>query len=263
MKASALEFRLRYGVHLAIFLLGFTAPWNYLVSQGADQPEFWAGKAIWLPAAVAIDRTGAMSLTDASNLLLALGIFFALAGAALRTWGAAYLGTAVVKDGAMHTALVEGSAPIVAESPGVVADGPYRHLRNPLYLGTFLHTLALCLLMPPSGAAFAIVAIAIEQLRLIGGEEAFLESRLGQPYLDYKASVPSLWPSVRPCVAASGVRPAWGAAVLGEIYMWGVAAAFIIVGTRYNALLVLQGVVIAMGVSLVARAFVPRVVAAR
>jgi hypothetical protein len=51
-------------------------------------------------------------------------------------------------------------------------------------------------------------------------------------------------------------------AVLGEVYFWGVAVAFASVGTRYNALLVIQGVVVAFGASLVARAFVPKVVAA-
>jgi len=252
-------------VHVAIYVLGLTAPWNYLLHRGMGTAElssgFFSGKALWLPAALAIERADWMSLTAAANLLLALGIGFALAGAALRTWGAAYLGSAVVKDGAMHTAET-GAANRAAEGSergGIVADGPYRHLRNPLYLGTFLHTLALALLMPPSGAVFAIVAIAIEQLRLIGGEEAFLEARLGQRYLDYKAQVPNLWPALRPRVAASGVQPGWGMAVLGEIYMWGVAVAFASVGMRYNALLVTQGVVIALGVSLVARAFVPRV----
>jgi hypothetical protein len=141
----------------------------------------------------------------------------------------------------------------------VVADGPYRHLRNPLYLGTFLHTFALALLMPESGAVFAVVAIAIEQLRLIGGEEAFLEGKLGHSYLEYKAKVPSVVPSLRAKVPASGTRPAWGMAVLGETYFWGVAVAFASVGMRYNALLVTQGVVIALGVSIVARAFVPKV----
>jgi protein-S-isoprenylcysteine O-methyltransferase Ste14 len=229
-----------------IYALGFFAPWNYLLNQGADSAEFWSGKALWLPAALEIERAGWLSLTGASNLLLGLGIFFALAGAGLRTWGAAYLGSAVVKDAGMH-----GDA--------VVADGPYRHLRNPLYLGTFLHTFALALLMPVSGAVFAIVAIGIEQFRLIGGEEAFLEGKLGQSYLDYKARVPSVWPALRARVPASGVRPAWGIAVLGEAYFWGVAVAFASVGMRYNALLVTQGVLVALGVSLVARAFVPRV----
>jgi protein-S-isoprenylcysteine O-methyltransferase Ste14 len=241
-----LEFRLRYLVHGAIYVLGFTAPWNYLLNQGASSAEFWSGKAMWLPAALEIERAGWMSLTEASDLLLGLGIFFALAGAGLRTWGAAYLGTAVVKDAGMH-----GDA--------LVADGPYRHLRNPLYVGTFLHTFALALLMPVSGAMFAVIAIGAEQLRLIGGEEAFLKGKLGQRYLDYKARVPSLWPALRARVAASGARPAWGMAVLGEVYFWGVAVAFASVGMRYNALLVTQGVLVALGVGLVARAFVPRV----
>jgi protein-S-isoprenylcysteine O-methyltransferase Ste14 len=243
MRATALEFRLRFVTHFVIYLLGFTAPWNYLLHLDAGSS---AGKALWLPAALTLERLGLFSLTGASNLLLGLGILFALGGAALRTWGAAYLGSAVVKDQGMHGA-------------AVVADGPYRHLRNPLYLGTFLHTFALALLMPASGAAFAIVAIGIEQLRLIGGEEAFLQGRLGQAYLDYKAKVPSLWPSLRARVPASGAHPAWGMAVVGEIYMWGVAVAFASVGMRYNALLVTQGVVIALGISMVARAFVPRV----
>jgi protein-S-isoprenylcysteine O-methyltransferase Ste14 len=242
MRASALEFRLRYVVHLLIYVLGFTAPWNYLLHLDAGSS---AGKALWLPAALEIERAGVLSLTGASNLLLALGIAFALAAASLRTWGAAYLGSAVVKDAGMHGA-------------AVVADGPYRHLRNPLYLGTFLHTFALALLMPVSGAAFAIVAIGIVQLRLIGGEEAFLTAKLGQPYLAYKAKVPSVWPSLRARVPASGGHAAWGMAAVGEIYMWGVAVAFASVGTRYNALLVTQGVLIALGVSLVARAFVPK-----
>jgi len=257
MKASALEFRLRFLVHGLIYVLGFTAPWNYLFNQGAGDAGFWSAKAVWLPAALAIERAGWLSLTGAANLLLGLGIFFALAGAALRTWGAAHLGTAVVKDGRMHDA-----------GAGIVADGPYRHLRNPLYVGTMLHTLAVALLMPLSGAVFAVVAIAVEQMRLIGGEEAFLEAKLGERYVEYTRLVPRLWPVLRARVAGSasgnatsGVRPMWGMAVAGEIYFWGVAVAFASVGTRYNAQLVIQGVVVALGVSLVARAFVPRVAA--
>jgi len=248
MRASALEFRLRYLVHGVIYTLGFTAPWNYLMNQGAADAGFWSGKAIWLPAALAIERAGWTSLTGAANLLLWLGIFFALAGAALRTWGAAYIGSAVVKDGGMHA--------------GVVADGPYRYLRNPLYVGTMLHTLAVTLLMPLSGAVFAVVAIFVEQWRLIGGEEAFLEGKLGERYLEYKRLVPRIVPSLKARVMGSGVRAAWGQALLGEVYFWGVAVAFASVGMRYNALLVIQGVVVALGASLVARAFVPKVEAA-
>jgi protein-S-isoprenylcysteine O-methyltransferase Ste14 len=258
MKASAIEFRLRYLVHAVIYVVGFTVPWNYFLKAGAGQGAdlgsgFFSGNAVWLPAALQMERAGWMSLTAATNLLLGLGIAFALAGALLRTWGAAYLGTSVVKDGAM---LIGG------QGAGLLADGPYRYLRNPLYVGTFLHTFALALLMPVSGAVFAIVAIGVEQLRLIGGEEAFLEAKLGEAYLAYKAKVPSVWPSLKASVAGSGITPQWGKAFLGEIYMWGVVAAFASVGMRYNALLVTQGVVVAFGVSLVARGFVPKAEAA-
>jgi protein-S-isoprenylcysteine O-methyltransferase Ste14 len=238
MKASALEFRLRFLIHVAVVVLGFWAPWNYAVHLDR------AG-SLWLPAAIALERTGWISLTGASNVLLGAAILLALAAAVLRTWGAAYLGSAVVQDTAM-------------QAGRVVADGPYRYLRNPLYLGTWLHMFALGLLMPPSGAVFAVVLIGVEQLRLIGAEEEFLARTLGQAYLDYKAKVPSLLPSLRARVPASGARPAWGMAVLGEIYVWGVVAAFVTVGGRYNAGLVTQGVLIALGASLVARALVPK-----
>jgi protein-S-isoprenylcysteine O-methyltransferase Ste14 len=238
MKASAVEFRLRFLIHLVVVVLGFTAPWNYLVHLDR-------ARSVWLPAAIALERTGWLSLTAAANALLAAGILLALAGAWLRTWGAAYLGSAVVKDGAMH-----GGA--------VVADGPYRYVRNPLYLGTWLHLFALGLLMPASGAVFAVVVLGVEQLRLIGGEEAFLARTLGEPYRAYLARVPRLVPSPRARVDGAGARPAWGTAVLGEIYMWGVVVAFVAVGWRYNAEMVTQGVLVALGVSLVARAFVPK-----
>jgi len=238
MKASAFEFRMRYLIHLAIYLLGFFAPWNRLWHLDT-------GRSLWLPAVLSLSRTGVVTLTEASNLLLTLGILFAATGAWLRTWGAAYLSSAVVKDATMHGGVM-------------VADGPYRHLRNPLYLGTWLHTWALALLMPASGAVFAIVLIGVEQLRLIGAEEAFLAAKLGRPYLDYKARVPALWPALRPQILRSGVHPAWPMAFVGEIYMWGVVVAFAAVGWRYNTELVTQGVLIALGASLVARAFIPR-----
>ncbi len=140
----------------------------------------------------------------------------------------------------------------------VVAAGPYRFLRNPLYLGTFVHTLALALLMPPSGAIFCIFVIGLFQLRLIASEEAFLTAKLGEPYLAYRARVPALLPALTPRVPASPTQPKWLQAFLGELYFWGVFLAFVIAGWRYNAFLIIQGVLISLGVSLVARAFMPK-----
>jgi hypothetical protein len=185
-----------------------------------------------------------MPITAAFNAVLIAGIVCAGLGAWMRTWGSAYLGVDVMSDKTMR-------------SDRVVADGPYRYLRNPLYVGTWIHTLALALLMPASGAIFTLVFIVLFQLRLIFGEEAHLRAKLGEPYMAYCAKVPRLLPSLRPQVAASGARPQWMRAALAEIFMWGVTASFAVLGWRYDANLLLQCVLVWLGVSLIVRALRP------
>jgi protein-S-isoprenylcysteine O-methyltransferase Ste14 len=237
MKASALEFRLRFLFGVVVYLLGFIAPWNSLLHL--DSIRTWQFLAAW-PA-----RCGWLGFSAATITVLVLGIVCAFVGAFLRTWAAAYLAPSIVQTGAM-------------QGDSVVASGPYRHLRNPIYLGTFLHTLALALLMPPSGAIFCIVAITFFQLRLIFGEESFLTAKLGAPYLDYCAKVPRLLPSLTARIPASPTRPAWPTAFLSEIYMWGVAISFATLGWRYNSVLIIKSVLISLGISLIVRAFLPK-----
>jgi protein-S-isoprenylcysteine O-methyltransferase Ste14 len=237
MKATALEFRLRFLLGVIIYVLGFIAPWNSLLHL--DSIRTWQFLAAW-PA-----RSGWIGFSAATIAVLVLGILCALAGAFLRTWGSAYLDPSIVQAGAMH-------------GDSVVAAGPYRYLRNPLYLGTFLHTFALALLMPPSGAIFCIVAISVLQLRLIAGEESFLAAKLGVSYLDYCAKVPRLFPAFAARVPASTTQPNWPTAFLAEIYMWGVAVSFATLGWRYNSFLIIKGVLISLGLSLIVRAFLPK-----
>jgi len=239
MKATALEFRLRFLIHAVIYVLGFTVPWDLVWHFDATGPNAHT----WGFLAAMLSKYGLANIGLAFDILLVVGIVFAVLGAGLRTWGAAYLGSSIVKDAGMH-------------GDRVVADGPYRRMRNPLYLGTFLHTFALALLMPPSGAVFCIVLIGLFQLRLIFGEEPFLAAKLGTVYEAYKAKVPRLLPAVMPRVPASGRPAVWPQAVLGEVYFWGVAGSFAVVGWRYNAFLLTKCVVVSLGVSLVARAFV-------
>jgi len=237
MKATLLEYRFRFLIHGIIYLLGFVAPWNNWLHL--DSIRTWQLLAAW-PA-----RSGWISFSTATIVVLVLGVLCALVGAILRTCGSAYIGASIVQDGAMH-------------GEGVVAAGPYRYLRNPLYLGTFIHTFALALLMPPSGAIFCILAIGFFQLRLIAAEEPFLTARLGEPYRAYCAKVPSLIPALSPRVTASSTAAKWPTAFLGEIYMWGVVASFAILGWRYNSILIIKGVVISLGLSLIVRAFIPK-----
>jgi protein-S-isoprenylcysteine O-methyltransferase Ste14 len=237
MKATPFEFRFRFFILAILYLLGFAAPWNYWLHL--DSIRTWQLFAAW-PA-----RSGWISFSTATIVVLLLGIAFALVGAFLRTWGTAYLSPSVVQDGAMH-------------GEGVIAAGPFRYVRNPLYLGNLIHTFALALLMPPSGAMFCILAIGLFQLRLIAAEESFLTAKLGAPYLAYCAKVPRLIPALTPRVAASTMQPKWPLAFLGEIYVWGVVVSFAILGWRYNSILIIKGVLISVGLSLIIRAFLPR-----
>ena len=241
MRATPFEYRFRFWIHVVLFVLGFWAPWDlalHLDPTGANGH-------VWGALAVLLAQTNAVSIGAAFNGLLVSGIVCAALSAWLRTWGTAYLSYNVVQAQVMH-----GHA--------VVADGPYRFVRNPLYLGTWLHTLALALLMPPSGAVFAVLTIGIFQLRLILAEEPFLTAKLGQPYLDYCARVPRILPALTPRVPAAGAQPHWAQAALGEIYMIGVAVSFAALGWRYNELLLVRCVLVSLGVSLVVRAVLPR-----
>jgi len=238
MKASHFEFRFRYLIHAIIFTLGFLTPWNRWLHIDANRTAWlflasWPSSHHWL------------SFTAATVTILVAGILCAFLAAALRTWAAAYMDSSIVQDPAMH-------------GHRIVAAGPYCYVRNPLYLGTFIHTLALALLMPLSGAIFAILFIGFFQIRLALSEEAFLTQKLGEPYHEYRAKVPSLLPALTPRVPASPIQPKWASAVLGELYYWGVAISFLALGWRYNSLLVIQGVIVSLGVSFIVRAFIPR-----
>ncbi len=242
MRASKFEFRFRFLLHGLIYAIGLYAPWNLLLHYDTIRT--------WQFLAAQLNRAGLAGFSGATIGVLIAAIVLTLAGALVRTWGAGYLGAATVHDGRLV-----GDA--------VVAAGPYRYVRNPLYLGTVLHTLGLCVLMPPTGALFCVVLIVVLQLRLIGAEEPFLRAQLGESYVAYCALVPRLVPALKAKVAASKVRAMWGSALVSELYFWGTTISFAALGWRYNAQLVLQGVIVSLGVSMVARGFLPgRAVAA-
>ena len=235
MKATAFEFRFRLWIILAIYTLGFTTPWDAI---WRIDPRGINGD-VWGVLAAAIARSGAVSMVAAFNGLLVAAIVFAAAGAWLRVWGAAYLSHSVVHDEQIR-------------ADTVVAAGAYRYLRNPLYVGTWLNTLALALLMRPSGAVFTLVGIVVFQTRLILAEEAHLRETLGEPYAAYCARVPRIVPALRPRVAtAEGAKAQWGLAAAAEIYMWMSAAGFAVLGWRYDAWLLLKWMLVSLGASLV------------
>jgi protein-S-isoprenylcysteine O-methyltransferase Ste14 len=246
VKASAFEFRFRYIIHGVIYILGFWAPWNMAFHLDPRGPN----AHVWGILAANLAQLGVGNLFTAFNLLLSLAILLALAAAILRTWGSAYVGPSVVRSHSMHAAQAAGD--------GVLRDGPFGHLRNPLYVGTFLNTLAVSLLMPRSGAIFTILLIGLLQIRLMLAEEDFLGKKLGAPYKAYCALVPRLFPAIRRKASSTGLHPRWAQAILGEIYFWGVAGCFAFLGWRYNATLLIQCIIVCAGVSIVVRALSPK-----
>jgi protein-S-isoprenylcysteine O-methyltransferase Ste14 len=80
-----------------------------------------------------------------------------------------------------------------------VAIGPYRYVRNPMYIGAICVLLGGALLLDsPAIALLALFAWLCSHLFVLGYEERALERRFGVEYLKYRAGVNRWWPSRRP-----------------------------------------------------------------
>ncbi len=236
MKATPCEFRFRLAISTVIYVIGFWAPWlRFGPLAEATPTRLWS----WL--AIEVARFGILPVQTAYLSITILAVALAALGAGLRVWGTAYLGRTVVFDKAM-------------QAGEVVAAGPYRHLRNPLYLGSMLTALAVSILMPASGAVFFVVALSIFVMRLALGEEAFLKAQIGDAYVEYCRQVGRWLPSLSPRLSASSERPAWLTAVVGETFPLGMALCFLVFAWNYDAQLLIRCVLICFGLSLIGRA---------
>jgi protein-S-isoprenylcysteine O-methyltransferase Ste14 len=242
MGASKIEFRLRVPVMVVVISLGFWAPWI----------EAWGRlRAIpgrislleWL--ALELSRLGLLSFTMATPAVIGLASLLAAVAVVLRVWGTAYLGPGIVN----HAEMKAGA---------VLADGPYRYVRNPLYLGSWFMVAAMAFLMPVTGALFVMVLVTVFLLRLILGEEAFLAAQLGQPYQEYLHAVPRIFPRLRSNLPRTGRAPRWGHAVLAELNPIGVFITLAVVSWSFNNWLMVRSILISFGISLVVRALMPR-----
>ncbi|MFZ3217651.1 MAG: methyltransferase [Candidatus Acidiferrales bacterium] len=208
MKATNFEFRYRFWIIGAIFWIGF-ALYHF---DHVNIVQYLTDRLV-----------GPQSSHE--EIVARAFLFFAallvLLTALLRTWAAAYLRSDVVQDPNLR-----------AEK--VLADGPYRHMRNPLYLGTILLACGLGLLASRLGFAFIVIAMSVYCLRLIGLEEANLSREQGESYREFCQHVPRLWPSLSPRLPASGLQPQWKQAFLGELFMWGFFVAVMVFALTLN-----------------------------
>ncbi|MGC2108603.1 MAG: isoprenylcysteine carboxylmethyltransferase family protein [Candidatus Korobacteraceae bacterium] len=199
-QASNFEFRYRFWIFGALFWIAFA-------SYSLDHQD--AATAILESLA---HLRGANAPDAAYHAIFAVGAIFCIAAALLRTWATAYLNAAVMVDMHLHTSRL-------------VADGPYRYVRNPLYLGNILLAVGFGLMASRIGFFVLVGGMILFDYRLILREEGGIAASQGESYRAYCAAVPRLLPSLRPKLPAAGGTPNWGDGFLGEAFMWALAAA--------------------------------------
>jgi protein-S-isoprenylcysteine O-methyltransferase Ste14 len=209
--ATDFEFKQRFWFIGAIIFLGFFC-------YQFDKTNFAAAlahKILGPGVAQAGQLVTDSPLFDRYQLaIIAAGAAIVALGALVRSWAESYLHSSIVHDAAIH-------------SDQLVAEGPYRDLRNPLYLGNDLLAIGLGTLASRLGFVVMVAGMIVFTYRLILREEAGLLATQGESYRRYFNAVPRLWPSLRPRIPSGGAQPNWRDGFSGEIFFWSFAAAML------------------------------------
>jgi protein-S-isoprenylcysteine O-methyltransferase Ste14 len=211
MRATNWEFTNRALIFGLIF--GFAFP-----LYAVDPQTSTAALARWLGSTLGLNPN------PISRVLFGCAAFLLIIAAIIRTWASSYLDVNVVYASELKT-------------QSLVADGPYRHVRNPLYLANVLMAIGMGAMMSRTGFVVAVAAMLIFSYRLILREERELQESRGEPYLRYVKAVPRLWPSSWPRIAASGRQPRWRDGFRAESWYWGFAAAAATFALTLNVML--------------------------
>ena len=212
MRATTFEFQKRFWIICAIYLTGFC------LSLFDPVPFTVTVRHLVAPSIIA----GSTQAIVFSRTVIATGALLVFFAAGLRTWGAAYLRTTVVHDTAQH-------------SEALVADGPFRYTRNPLYLASLPMAAGIGVLASRSGFVFLVLANWIFVYRLIFREEASLLKTQGESYRAYCQAVPRFWPALKPRVSSGNLQPKWGQALAGESFVWLFGVAELLIAVTLNA----------------------------
>jgi protein-S-isoprenylcysteine O-methyltransferase Ste14 len=211
MRATQFEFEQRFWIIGALFFLGFSFYWLDPVNAAVAILHFFRPS---LDAATAAGNFWVRIIFGGGALL----VFIA---AGLRTWATAYLRTEIVHDAGQHT-------------EELVADGPFRYVRNPLYLANLPMAAGIGVLASRIGWFILVVGMWLFVYRLILREEDGLLLHQNESYRAYLRSVPRLWPSLRPRIPSAGRLPRWGQAFAGEIFVWLFGAAVLCFAITLN-----------------------------
>jgi protein-S-isoprenylcysteine O-methyltransferase Ste14 len=207
--ASDFEFKNRFWIIGGMFGLAF-------LTYALDHQNAGAAVVEWLA------RLRGTEATSASyHAIFWFAALLCVMAAWIRTWATAYLNPEVMMGAHVQTARL-------------VADGPYRHVRNPLYFGNILLALGFGLMASRIGFFILVIGMWVFVYRLILREEAGIAAHQGEPYQAYCASVPRLIPSLRPRVPSGGGVPNWADGILGEAFMWVMAGSVIAFAVTLN-----------------------------
>ena len=190
-KAAPFEFHHRFWIIAGIFFLAFAC---YRVDH-VNSIQFLAEKLAHRDPRLSEDAW-ARILFLVSAALVFLGVW-------IRAWGTSYLRAEVMGDKRVR-------------SERLLADGPFRYVRNPLYLGEVIAGAGIGLLASRTGFFVLVFGLLIFCLRLISHEERELSATHGESYRAYCKAVPRFIPSLWPRVPSAGNPPHWLDGFLGE-----------------------------------------------
>lgn len=209
LAASEFEFKHRFWMIGGIFCVAF-------LSYRIDPQNAGATLTEWIAR-----LRGTMVTSTDYRTMFAVAALFTIAAALIRTWATAYLNPEVMVDS--HV-----------QASRLVADGPYRYVRNPLYFGNILLAVGFGLMASRAGFFILVVGMIVFCCRLVLREEAGIAANLGNTYRAYCAAVPRLLPALRPKLPPAGGVPNWADGLLGEAFMWVLAASVTVFAITLN-----------------------------
>ena len=209
LMASDFEFTHRFWIIGVIYSIGFLLYFFDHQNSGHMLAELLARL-----------RGATNSLPD-HRLVFGAAALIAAVASAIRTWGTAYLQPEIMVSMRVQTARL-------------VADGPYRFVRNPLYLGNILIAIGMGVMASRLGFAVMVLGNAAIVYRLILREEAGLDAAQGEGYRSYCAAVPRLVPALFPRIPSAGQLPSYAAGFLGELFFWTFTASLLVFAVTLN-----------------------------
>jgi protein-S-isoprenylcysteine O-methyltransferase Ste14 len=202
LAASDFEFKNRFWIIGAVFFVAFA-------TYNIDPQNAGAALTEWIAR-----LRGTTATAAAYKWTFGVASLFVVLNAAIRTWATAYLNAEVMTAGQVRTSRL-------------VADGPYRYVRNPLYFGNILLAIGFGMVTSRIGCVILIVGMLVFVYRLILREEAGIAAYQGDVYRAYCAAVPRLLPALRPRLPSAGGAPNWTDGFLGEAFMWVLAVSLV------------------------------------